>query len=271
VLLKVEGAGNDFILGTGQSAERLSDDVGLVRRLCHRRTGIGADGTLALFALDDVRVQVVYRNADGGRAAFCANATRCAARVAVEVLGLPPELAIVTDWVEVPARVRDGVVTLDLPAPPAAPRRLFLEAVGRSWEGRLLEVGVPHLVVPVEGLAALAVEEVGRALRDHPRLAPDQANVSFVELVDSGRLAVRSIERGLDSEPLCCGSGVVAAALVSLVGPARRLECVPLSGDRLVVEALAEPPVSASRLTGPARIVAVIDPNAEWLAGDTID
>ena len=48
VLLKVEGAGNDFLLGTGSWARRLSDDPELVIGLCRRRRGIGADGALAI-------------------------------------------------------------------------------------------------------------------------------------------------------------------------------------------------------------------------------
>ena len=265
MLFKVEGAGNDFVLGTDQWAERLRDDPLLVRRLCHRRTGIGADGALALSSQGGPRVRVIYRNSDGGRVAFCANATRCAARVAVEVLGAPPSVSVITDWGEIPATVHDHAVSLELPPPPAEPRKLCLEALDRRWDGWLLEVGVPHLVVPLEGLEQLDVERVGAALRDHSELAPEGANVSFVEAVDQGRLAVRSFERGIDTETLCCGSGVVAAALVSLGGGQSRLECVPRSGDTLVVEALGEPPLCASRLTGPARIVATIEPSEEWL------
>ena len=47
-LLKVEGAGNDFLLGTGAWADRLSRDSELVVRLCRRRRGIGADGARAI-------------------------------------------------------------------------------------------------------------------------------------------------------------------------------------------------------------------------------
>ena len=64
-LFKMEGAGNDFLLGVGEWAERLATNVRTVRRLCDRRRGVGADGTLALCRLSPADVSLVYRNADG--------------------------------------------------------------------------------------------------------------------------------------------------------------------------------------------------------------
>ena len=51
-LFKVEGSGNDFLLGIGYWADRLAGDRALVRRLCDRRRGVGADGTLSVKAAD---------------------------------------------------------------------------------------------------------------------------------------------------------------------------------------------------------------------------
>ena len=41
---KVHGAGNDFILFTGSSADLDKDWSDTARQLCARRTGVGADG-----------------------------------------------------------------------------------------------------------------------------------------------------------------------------------------------------------------------------------
>jgi len=258
-LVKVEGAGNDFVLGTGSWARRLSDDGELVTRLCDRRRGIGADGALALVADRPDRIVLVHRNADGSRSAFCANGTRCAARAAVELLGAPTVLAVVTDWATIPATVSPTGVSLELPAPGTV-RPIRLAGPERTWSGSRLEVGVPHLVLPVTDLASLDIVALAGPLRRHPELGDAGANVHMIEKTDEG-LEIRSMERGVATEVLCCGSGVVAAALVTLAGsPARRLTVVPRSGDRLTVEALGEPPNTASRLTGPARLVAAVEP-----------
>jgi len=59
-----------------------------------------------------------YFNADGGAARFCANGTRCAARLASVALGLGGDFVVVTGWGRVGARVApEGRVTLTLPEP----------------------------------------------------------------------------------------------------------------------------------------------------------
>ena len=120
-LLKAEASGNDFLAGTGAWARRLAEDPALVRRLCRRRLGIGADGALALFREGPDTVRLVYRNADGSEAAFCANGTRAAARIAVERLGLEPRLVVRTARGAVPAAVTGAAVSLELGPPEAWP------------------------------------------------------------------------------------------------------------------------------------------------------
>jgi len=259
-LFKVEGAGNDFLLGTGAWADRLAEDAGLVTRLCRRRRGVGADGTLALFPADGASLRLVHRNADGSPSDFCANGTRCAARLAVDRLGLPPRVTVHTGWGAIPARVAGDLVTLELPAAGPAEAVVPETALGR-FAGHLISVGVPHFVVPVKELAGVDLDSIARPLRHHPDLGPGGANVHLVEDHGDGRLGLRSLERGVDCEVLCCGSGVVAAALASMVRSGRRrLTVLPRSGDRLEVEALDAPPATPTRLTGPARIIAEIEP-----------
>jgi diaminopimelate epimerase len=257
-LVKVEGAGNDFILGTGVWAQRLADDAALVIKLCDRHRGVGADGALAVFVEGNSTICLVHRNADGSPSAFCANGTRCAAHAAVEFLGLPRTLVVSTGWVEIPAVVSDSEVSLELP-PPTAPFDRTLVTDHGTWRGRQLELGTPHLVLPVDDLDTLAFESVAPVLRCHPSLGPAGANVHFV-VKDPGLLRIRSFERGVEAETLCCGSGVVVSALLALESTgADSISVEPRSGDRLTVEALGRPPTAPSRLTGPARLVAEID------------
>ncbi len=264
-LLKAEATGNDFLVGTGAWAERLAAGGGLVARLCRRRFGIGADGALALFREESAGVRLVYRNADGSEAAFCANGTRCAALVAVERLGMTGRLTVLTGRGAVPAAVASGRVVLELAPPEVPPRSVVLAAHGRSWEGTLLTVGVPHLVVSVEGLDSLDVAGMGPALRSHPALGPEGANVHFVEAAGPGRIALRSFERGVEGETLSCGSGAVAAALVAMAGSNTATVGVRTRGGALRVEALGSPLECGVRLAGPARIVAAVDPDPALL------
>ncbi len=269
-LLKAHGAGNDFLVGAGAWAPRLEEDVALVVRLCDRRRGIGADGVLALFVQACDRVRLAYLNADGTRAALCANGVRCAALAAVERLGLSSRLVVATDAGEVPAEVRGDLVAVELPPPSQALEPLALAVGGAVVQGWYGVVGVPHLIVGSSvPLDRLDLARVAPPLRRHPELGPDGANVSFTWPAHDGCLGVRSWERGVEGETLSCGTGVVAAALVHLAaGGGRRVVCRTRGGDELVVEALGEPPACAARLTGPAILVAEVIPTPE-LTGES--
>src|SRR5690606_18650705 len=74
-------------------------------------------------------------------------------------------------------------VALAMPSARLVRDAIELMAAGRRWTGALLRVGVPHLVVLVEGRAALDaldLADLGRELRHHPLLGPEGANVNFM-------------------------------------------------------------------------------------------
>ena len=265
-LFKAEGAGNDFLLGIGEWADRLAHDSTFVRRICDRRLGIGADGVIALFTTVEGRVRLDYRNADGGEAPFCANATRCAARAAVEHLDQPSHLVVDTGWGSIPAEVEGSEVTLELPPPSTPPVRSEIGSFGALEDFQLLEVGVPHLAVATQSLADVDLGAVAPSLRSHPAVGPNGANVNFYEIDADGAVHLRTWERGVEGETLSCGSGMVAVALLVMAAhDLRRVVLVPASGDRLTVEALGEPPTCPTWLTGPARFIAEIEPAEDFL------
>src|SRR4051794_8905977 len=67
-LSKHHGLGNDFLVAFDQDI-----DAPLARALCDRRTGVGADGLIAL--ADDLRMTLL--NSDGSRAEVSGNGLRC--------------------------------------------------------------------------------------------------------------------------------------------------------------------------------------------------
>jgi diaminopimelate epimerase len=85
---------------------------------------------------------------------------------------------------------------------------------------RLGVVGVPHLEVHVEDLAAVDVAVRGKELRHHPACGPAGANANFYGRISGSSgtgggptWALRTYERGVEGETLSCGTGTVAAAL----------------------------------------------------------
>jgi diaminopimelate epimerase len=117
-----------------------------------------------------------------------------------------------------------------------------------------MNTGVPHAIVYVPDAARADVVTQGRAIRRSP-IFPRGTNVNFVQVTDSGKLVVRTYERGVEDETLACGTGVVASALVTnRVHKIASPVCVKVrGGDVLTVDACSEADgFKDVTLTGPA-------------------
>ena len=222
---KMNGAGNDFVVLDNRFL-RFSDDelAAIARRVCPRRTGVGADGLLALDDADGADFRMRYRNADGSLATMCGNGARCLARFAARAgLGAESEdthvagvvaLSFETDGgpyrAEVAGRAASGAVRLAVP-----PARDFGSA-GDAQPGALrIWTGTEHAVVFTDDVDTADVAGEGHRLRQHPAFAPAGTNVNFVEVAGPGRIRARTFEKGVEAETLACGTGAVAAALAA--------------------------------------------------------
>lgn len=227
---KMSGAGNDFIAlveplpaGAELGREAVRNRI---RAWCTRGLSLGADGLFFIAHERPGTVRMTHYNADGSEAALCVNGTRCAARLAFELgwtaEGEADRLTVSTGAGDLTARrTAPDEISLNLPDPiptgDRAPSAVAPTVDGRTWEGLLVTVGVPHLVLPwPDDLASAPVGALGPALRTHPAVGPEGANVDFVRFVDRHRIELRTYERGVEGETLACGTGVLAAAAVGL-------------------------------------------------------
>jgi diaminopimelate epimerase len=256
--LKMHGAANDFVVVDHRAPFIAEPLAPLVRRLCDRRRGIGADGVLLIEADPELDFGMRYYNADGGMAEFCGNGARCVARLALDLgLGRGGEVRFRTAVGPMRAlRTPDqrGIeLIFGLVARPSEP--LAIEAAGRVFEGRLVTAGVPHFVVPVERVEWVPVQEWGAALRHHARFEPGGTNVDFIARLGPSRAAMRTYERGVEAETLACGSGALSVAAWSVAaGDPSPVSIVTAGGDELVVRLEAEGDGWRATLIGPAEI-----------------
>jgi diaminopimelate epimerase len=255
----MHGAANDFVVVDHREPFLPEPAEGLLRRLCDRRRGVGADGVLLLERDPELDYAMRYHNADGGRADYCGNGARCLARFALERgLGRDGVVRFRSGaGAQEARRAAGGAIELHFgvvaaPGPPEA-----LEAAGRAFTGQAFAVGVPHFVVEVPEVAGVPVGEWGPALRRHARFAPAGVNVDFVARlpVAGGRVAMRTFERGVEAETLACGSGAIASALWAAGrGVPSPVEVLTEGGDVLVVSFVAVTGGHDVRLTGPAEV-----------------
>ena len=264
--LKGHGTENDFVLLPDPAGDVHGDlSPRLVRALCHRRRGIGADGVLRVIrsaayadqeplaaqVADETEWFMDYRNSDGSVGEMCGNGVRVFARHLVEEgLADPAEpLPIGTrGGVKVVHFDHDGLVVVDM-------GRGELQgdvevAVGeRSWKASRISMGNPHAVVMVDDLA-----DAGPLLESpgyDPGDFPDGVNVEFVREVGARHVAMRVFERG-SGETRSCGTGACAAALAAAVvegGSRPQLWRVDVPGGTLYVHWLENDHVE---LGGPA-------------------
>jgi diaminopimelate epimerase len=250
-VLKMSGAGNDFlVLGPDEAAHIRGDVGGWARRVCRRGVSVGADGVLLVEPAGADRVRVRFYNPDGSEA-FCGNGSRCAARFA-RLRGMAGDnLVLETCAGEVPAEVANERVRLRLASPrDAGP--LALDLHEETIEGRHIVAGTPHFVTFVDDPTAAPLERWGPAVRGHERFTPEGVNLD-VARAEGGRVVLRTWEKGVERETLACGSGAVAVALVArLRGAGDRITVVPASRIPLAVEFMSDGEVT---LIGDARIV----------------
>ena len=255
--LKMHGAANDFVVFDHREAFLPEPPAALVRRLCDRRRGVGADGVLLLERDPELDFAMRYFNADGDAADFCGNGARCLARLALDLgLGRAGEVRFRTAAGVMGAR-RDerGGIALHFGAVARPGEPLEVEACGRRFTGSLIRAGVPHFVTAVERLEAVPVVEWGAALRRHPAFGAEGANVDFVTRLGAAGVAMRTYERGVEGETLACGSGAIATALWAAgTGEASPVAVRTAGGDELRVAFRASAQGWDVTLSGPAEV-----------------
>ena len=268
--VKAHGTGNDFVVIPDLDG-RLEIGPELVRAICDRHFGVGADGLIRIAPGRAAPFFMDYRNADGSVAEMCGNGVRVVAKylgdrgLAGDVLDLETRAGVKRLELERDARGRVARASVDMGAPafdeselPGVP----LEAGGQTWLATCVSMGNPHAVVLVDDVDTAPVTTIGPLLETHPRF-PNRTNVEFVQVVEPGLVRQRTWERGV-GETLACGTGACAVAVATqLRGLAGERVTVELRGGRLE---LAWAPGRSVRMTGPAREVATGTLSEELLA-----
>ena len=239
---KYHGAGNDFLIADNRDGHlSLSEEV--IRHLCDRHTGFGADGVMLLESGSGKDFNMVYFNPDGSGGMMCGNGGRCIVAFAADCGAVSPDSTIVFDAADgehiasIPENGMKGEKTVRLKMKDVSGITAYPEE-----DGFFLDTGTRHYVKFVSGLADYPVLSEGPVLRHDSRFAPVGTNVNFVEVAggpastvrtictakgDSSTLeaegqastvlAIRTFETGVEYETLACGTGIVASAMASFV------------------------------------------------------
>ena len=252
---KMHGLGNDFIVidGVYQSVHLTSADI---QHLSRRDVGIGFDQCLVVSQSDQPDIDFFYHiyNADGQAVGQCGNGARCLARfIQYKNLSNKKTLVVATTTTSLSLQLNDDdSVTVNMGHPDISPELITLNPKGEPIELHTLNIGNPHAILIVPDSNHAPVQTLGKAICED-EFFPDQTNVEFATIINSGHLNLRVYERGC-GETRACGSGAVAAAAIGrrFYGMDEKIT-VNLPGGELLVE---WPDMNGPIfLTGPATFV----------------
>lgn len=206
---KFHGAGNDFVMVNAKDVPFVASDEEIFE-ICHRRTGIGADGLIAVLPSDKYDFRMKYYNCDGHESTFCGNGGRCVAAFAYEQ-GIASQ-HIVYEAI-------DGIHEAFVNKTSAKEYKVSLsmrniDSFEISDDRLLINTGSPHYVTKVKDLRNYDVVKNGASIRYDKSISDDGVNVDFMEIID-GQYCIRTYERGVEDETLACGTGVTASAIAA--------------------------------------------------------
>jgi len=266
---KLTGAGNDFILFDRKLNPNLNITPSLIKNLCDRRFGIGADGILFISDHDNVDFEMEYFNSDGSTGMLCGNGARCIIKY-----------AHVGGWLKNPKTnfrfqsdlysgevISENEIGFNLNSPSEIKKDIEIKVLDKLFRASFINTGAHHVVIDLaehefftSDFDKFPVIKYGRAIRYSEQFAPLGTNVNFV-VHKPNYIKIRTYERGVEEETLACGTGSVAAAIISNL---RKKSSTPIklktkSGEFLKVDFIVskEYEINNVRLTGPAKIVFV--------------
>jgi diaminopimelate epimerase len=252
---KAHGAMNDFLLTWRQDAPD-GDHAEIAKAICHRHTGVGADGWMLVDPPTDAEAEgaIQLYNSDGSSAEISGNGTRCAAALLVK-----------HGYAAGVVRIRTGAglkhlrllhrtdlrydFEMNMGKAEISHLRYDLPLSSGARDCAILWVGNPQCAVPVENFD-FDWRTMGAEIERHPQF-PNRSNVSFLLPVDEHTIDVRFYERGA-GETMSSGTGSTGAAATAI---ARGFVTAPVhvrtpAGPIEIREQEGE-----LHLTGPAQIV----------------
>ncbi len=269
---KMSGAGNDFILIDKNKVPDIVLNQSLIKNLCDRRNGIGADGIITISDSKSYDFDMEYFNSDGSTGSLCGNGARCAIRFA-DLSGRikSGKANFLSNNIPYSGEVLDkNEIKFNFNQPKNFKFNFYISAYNQKIVSSYVDTGSPHVIIRVEDILKkpenpkssfsdvneLPVFEIGKEIRYHSDFEPIGTNVNFIKIVDS-KILIRTYERGVENETLACGTGATASALIAyfnynLMPP---IHLITKGGDELIVDFSVEnKSINNLSLTGPAKI-----------------
>jgi diaminopimelate epimerase len=238
---KWQALGNDYLI-----VEKQELTPELVRHLCDRHFGVGADGVLELAPPDEPGFVARLRifNPDGSEAELSGNGARQAILylrhrgwTEADTFSIQTIAGEIRPTITGPTtcRVDMGRAGLTSKDYPGGPPDGTGTVAGRAFQH--VSIGNPQCAIRINSrreLEALDLQEIGPRI-EHADLFPNRTNTSFWTELEPGRIRARIFERGA-GETLSSGTGACGAAVAHVLRGGDSPVTVVLDGGELEVE-----------------------------------
>ncbi|MBI2252202.1 MAG: diaminopimelate epimerase [Armatimonadetes bacterium] len=249
---KIEGLGNDFILVEEKDIPSFGLSP-LIRKICDRHFGIGADGLIVIFPSDKAHLKIKIFNADGTEAQMSGNGIRCVAKYAYEKglviekkINIETQSGIITPLIFT-ENGEINEIEVDMGKPELSPSKIPvnfsidapilnypLKIKDKTFFISCVSMGNPHCVIFKENLEEVMLEELGPLIENHP-IFPERVNIEFIKVLNPDHLVMLVWERGV-GPTLACGTGACAGLVAGVLNKKCNREVViDLTGGTLKV------------------------------------
>jgi diaminopimelate epimerase len=238
---KWQALGNDYLI-----VERTELTADLVRRLCDRHFGVGADGVLELSPPDEPGFVARLRifNPDGSEAELSGNGARQAILYLrhrgwtdADTFSIQTIAGEIRPTITGPTtcRVDMGRAALTSKDYPGGPSDGTGSVAGYDFQH--VSIGNPQCSIRIparDELEALDLQQLGPTI-EHAPLFPNRTNASFWTELAPGTIRARIFERGA-GETLSSGTGACGAAVAHVLRGGDSPVTVVLDGGELEVD-----------------------------------
>lgn len=266
---KYHALGNDFIVldhnTRGITSKRLP---ALAAEICDRRSGVGADGIIAISASRRADYKIDIYNADGGWAEKSGNGSRIAALCLVEHADTGKSMSLETgssiDRVKLIRKIPRGyLIRTELGEPEFEASRVPVKSKqpfvinspipidSAEIPMTCLAVGNPHAVLVVDNFD-FDWRELGAEI-EKAKAFPNGTNVEFVKPVNRKKLRVCDWERGAGATGSSGTGAAAAVCAMVMLGLADRKCTVQFETGGLEIE--WSETTNLVELTGPVEFV----------------
>ncbi len=224
---KYQGLGNDFIIIEEEIEKKL------IKKLCDRHFGIGADGLIVYNNVDNKPFMTFY-NADGSSAKMCGNGIRCYASFldyknkdfsVIKTLAGDKQIDKIGEF-DYKVCIGNAKVEFE--------NKILFDNIKVNF----LNTGTEHVAIIVDekNFNEKKLLEYTNKIVSNKKVFPNGTNVNVAKIVDEHNIEVLTYERGVGIT-LACGTGASACVYVAYKqGLVKAQSNVKLLGGNLIIQ-----------------------------------